>query len=167
MLFKSTGSDYPSLWEHFCFILQGKHHIHKAHNTPLSFSEFTLPPASLRRQKHRLPPQSQLCLLSCTVSTLTPPPCADWLPGLSAHEVMGSARAPFLLHINSSPSLYQVMPTSLQNHVVTSSTFKETHTHIHSYSHMHPWFPLYFCSPLWQNSPQTVYICCPPFSARS
>lgn len=92
---------------------------------------------------------------------LTPPPCADWLPVLSAHEVMDPASAPFLLHINSSPSVYQVIPTSLQNHVVTSRTFTQTHTHIHSYSHMHPWFPLYFCSPLWQNSPQMVYICCP------
>lgn len=168
-VFKSTGSNCPSLWEHFRFTLLGKQHIHKAHSTPLVL-EFTLLPASLRKQKHRLPQHSRLCLLSCAVSMLTPLP-GQTLPVLSPQGHGPSKRPLSLAH--------QFLPVPLPDHshqlTRPCGHIIYLHTHTHTFILTLTCIPGFhsISVPFYGKTPLKWFISAapchppPPFSARS
>lgn len=162
--FKSTGSDYPSLWEHFCFILQGKHHTHKAHNTPLSFSEFTsVSPAFTEKIKlARSPPQSQLCLSAALWARLTPPPVQIGCQAFSGHGEVMAQQVPLPLAHQFLPLSQWPCPPAINpcGHIIYLQT--DTFSHYSYFILPYPWFPIYFAL-LYKPPSSTVYDPYPHF----
>ena len=126
MLFKSTGSDCPSLWEHLCFALLGN-----TYATHTALHSFWVHRASCFTEETEADSPSILS------SAFSPALWACWLPlpgqtgcQSSAHKVMDPASTPFLLHIDSSPSLSRSFPPAYKT---MWSHHLPSHRHTHTF----------------------------------
>lgn len=142
MFFKSTSSDDPSLQECFCFTFLVKHHMHKAHNILFSFSELTLPPPSLRKQKeHSDSPSTQNSALQICIHVLPSLLCDEHAASPSAC----TRRANTLNPQGHGPSECPLSPVhqfsicslpgsshQLTKHIVTSSSHRRARAHTHT-----------------------------------
>ena len=165
MLFKSTGSDCPSLWDHFCFTLLGKHPQATQQHPTRSQS----PPCFLLAEEteaQTLPASSALpSLLHCGHVDW-----ADWLPVLSP-QGHGPSKHPLSL-------AHQFLPVPLpdHSHQLTKPCghiiYLHTDTHTHSFLLSHAslvstLFLFPFMAKLLSNGLYLLPATPLPFSARS